>query len=403
MHRFTFGLVCLLALPLHAQEFTSALLFSEALVATEEKISGDPYADSSSFARQQTDAFIAGLVGSAWRLSHYARHLNNPSFSRGDEFTGLPGLFNPDNLYRNALLEDSGQYRISGERGSHTHLTFQFIDRYPMIGLSKDLMVIDLSEHEVNPGDRFEFFLGGPERSGLWWPVPAGTKAVLVRQTFSDWQSETPTSLSIERLDADRELPEGPDRLTLASHYLEKVTTLWADNYMTGLRRLPFNVMAPMRPSKDESGGLSGQQGVMARFRIQEDEAMIITSRLSDAGYQAIQLGNYWFVTPNPVMYQSSLNSNQVHVDEDGYIRYVISLFDPGVANWLNPGGSNEGYIYMRWQDIRTPLTEQDQPMAEKVRLEDLDEHLPPNSVRLSPSERMKQLAARIHFPTLKR
>ena len=169
------------------------------------------------------------------------------------------------------------------------------------------------------------------------------------------------------------------------------------------LRRLPVNIMPPMRSSKDKDGGLSGQQSVMARFQLEENEALVVRARASDAVYQAIQLGNYWFATPNPTMHQSSLNLSQAKVDEDGYVRYVISLKDPGVANWLDPDGSQEGYIFMRWQGISTPLTASDQPVARKILFENLADHLPEGSFAFSHSQRSAQLKDRASLPALKR
>lgn len=400
---YLIGLSMLSAYGALAAQAAPADQFSEAIIQVQKKLSQDPYTRSSTQAKRVTNDFIAGLVGAAWRLSHYARHLNAPAFSSVDEFIGLPGLFNPDNIYSNALLEETAQYLISGTRGTHVQMTFQFIDSFPMIGLSKDLLVIDLEEQDVKPGDDFELFIGGPKRGGLWWPMPKGAKAVLTRQTFSDWVNETPTTLHIARIGASSEIPDDTDRLSLAARYLEQTAALWADYYMAGLRRLPVNSMPPMRASKEKDGGLTGQESVMARFQLKDNEALIITARPSDAAYQGVQLGDYWFTTPNPVMHQSSLNLNQVQVNKDGLIRYVISLKDPGSANWLDPGGSHEGYILMRWQGIKTKLAATDQPLARKVLLSDLKKHLPEESLTIGPEYRRKQMASRSHFPASKR
>lgn len=378
-----------------------AELFAKAINQTQEILAQDPYTNSSPHAQSITSNFIAGLIDSAWRLSHYARHLNVPRFSGSDEFIGLPGLFNPDNIYRNALLEDTESYRISGERGSHAQLTFQFIDSFPLIGLSKDLLVINLDKLGVEPGQRFEFFLGGPKRSGFWWPMPKGAQAVLARQTFNDWELETHTTLNIERLDAAQIIPAGPERLILAADYLQKVTALWTDSYMKGLRRLPFNSIPPMRASKERDGGLSGQHTAIARFKLNNGEALLITAKPSDAAYQAIQIGDYWFATPNPVMQQSSLNMSQAYIGKDGLVRYVISGEDPGIANWLQAGRNKEGYILMRWQGIQTAIAAADQPVAELVLLKDLPKYLPQDNLGFTPEMREKQLSMRASFPSL--
>ncbi len=300
---------------------TPALEFAAAIERTQHKLNQDPYSTRSAHAQQQTRAFLAGLVGAAWRLSHHARHSSVPRFTRGDEFVGQPGLYNPDNVYQYALLDDASAYRIHGTRGNHAQLTFQFIDSYPMLDLSQDRLVIDADAEGIQPGETFELFIGGPQRTVRWWPYPSGARAVLVRQTFNDWQDETPSDLHIERIGPPMELPTAPGRLFLAASYLDRITALWIDRYLAGLQRLPINQLPPPQASTRDDGGLSGQQSILARFRLGPDDALLITARASTARYQGIQLGNYWFTTPNPVQHSSSLNLSQAVVDADGHVR----------------------------------------------------------------------------------
>ena len=42
---------------------------------------------------------------------------------------------------------------------------------------------------------------------------------------------------------------------------------------------------------------------------------------------------------------QSSLNAHQARLDGDGRLRAVIALEDPGVPNWLDPGGFDNGSV----------------------------------------------------------
>ncbi len=343
------------------------------------------------------------MLGAAWRVAGDARYLHKPRFSTSGDLVGRPGLFNPDNRYSSALLDPNGRYRIFGRRGSHAQLTLQFLDHYPLVGLGKGLLVVAFDALGVSPGEAFELHLGGSELPSHWWPMPEGARAVLVRQTFNDWQSETASTLRIERLDAAGSVPDGPSQMDLAAEYLERIAALWSDDYLAGLRRLPENQMPPMRPSAVVDGGLSGQQGVIARFAIEADDALVVTVKASDAAYQSIQVGDYWFVTPNPVAYQSSLNLTQSEVDSDGYARYVISERDPGIANWLCTGGATNGYIMLRWQGIKTPLAADDQPRAKRVSFDELDAELPPTTARMSADERKRALAARLAIPALKR
>ena len=108
------------------------------------------------------------------------------------------------------------------------------------------------------------------------------------------------------------------------------------------------------------------------------------------------------FSPPNPVKYASSLNRTQAQVDSDGVMRFVISHRDPGVANWLATGGAERGYLMIRWQGVLTPLAPADQPHAVRVRLSDLDVHLPANTARVTEEQRATLLSLRAQLPALK-
>jgi hypothetical protein len=69
----------------------------------------------------------------------------------------------------------------------------------------------------------------------------------------------------------------------------------------------------------------------------------------------------------------------------------VISLEDPGVHNWLDPGGTLQGMLIGRWYDCDTrPI-----PTLTRVPLRRLWDHLPPDAARISPAERAAALSAR--------
>lgn len=360
------------------------------------------YAASSDVARQNTEKYLAGLLSQAWSFTEQLNMIGTPYFSRGATVEGLPGLYNPDNLYRSALLDPGGAYRIYGRRGTHADLSFQIIDQYPIVGLGKNLAVIRPDDMGVKPGEDFEFYLGGsPRAGGRWFAMPERGVALLARQSFGDWR-ETPTVLYIERIDV-------PARRTYRSPFaqaataLRRATALWVDGYLPEIERnTKVNMLPQPRPSPSDGGGLGGQMSVMARYSIKEGEALLISVRKADAAYQGIQLGDPWFVTPNTVDHQVSLNARQAEVDDDGMIHFVIALSDPGVPNWLDPAGNPEGYIFMRWQQIRTPLSVGDAPTARLVPLATLRQAMPGDTPVVDAAERRKQLAERKWAPQLR-
>lgn len=348
-----------------------------ALQEVSAKLRATDYATSSELAQQNTEKYLAGLLAQAWGFAEQLNMLATPYFGRGAGIEGLPGLYNPDNLYRSALLEPEGAYRIYGRRGTHADLSFQIVDQYPIVGLGKNLMVIRPEDMGVEPGEDFEFYLGGQKTVGKsWFAMPEHAVAVLTRQSFGDWH-ETPSSLYIERLDVPRATSyQSP--FVRAATALRQATSLWVDNYLPGLQRNSVvNALPAPRPSPGDAGGLGGQMSTMARYSVGKNEALLITVRKANAAYQGIQLGDPWFVTPNTVKHQVSLTARQAQVDDDGLIRFVISLEDPGVPNWLDPAGNPDGYIFMRWQNIKTPLAARDAPSARLVTLASLRKVLP--------------------------
>ena len=393
--RSLLGVSCVLAggLPVRAAGDSLA----EAVRELESSLTASPVAIAAGV--ESTTRYGDGLVAVALEVFEQSRHLDKPYFRRGDGIDGRAGLYNPDNIYSSALLNDEGRYRVRGRRGSHVMLTLQVLDAYPMVALGRNLAVIDLDAMGIKSGESFELLLGGTRQAGRWMPLPSGTRALLVRQTFSDWERETPTVLSIERLDRDapRVAPTLPERS--AADYLRAAHRTWNAGYLPMIQRLPENRLPPPRASDTGTGGLGGQQSVMARYRLRADQALLVTVKKSGARYQGIQLGDPWFVTPNYVDHQVSLTSAQAVADADGYFRFVISLRDPGVANWLDPAGFAEGYLFMRWQGLERPLMVEEAPVAEIVDFADLATRLPADTRRVTPEARGEQLLRRQWAP----
>ncbi|MEY3703453.1 MAG: hypothetical protein RIQ67_1805 [Pseudomonadota bacterium] len=360
------------------------------------------YAQSSDIAHQNTEFFLSGLLAQSWELANQLGQLDTPYFTRSARIEGMPGLYNPDNVYRSALLEPDGVYRVYGQRGTHAELTFQILDQYPIIGLGKNLTVVRPDELGAKHGKWFEIYLGGERPRGkIWLPLPKNALAVVARQSFADWH-EIPSTLFIERIDQPL-ARRHQSQFVLAGTALRQAVRLWADTYVPTLEQTTKVNELPVPKASDVSaGGLGGQQNIMARYRIGKDEALVITVRKAKAVYQGIQLGDPWFVTPNTLRHQVSLTAKQAHIDDDGFIRFVISLEDPGIPNWLDAAGNPEGYVFMRWQGMKMPLSAEDAPSAKLVPLSALHATLPPNTPLISAEDRHTQLVQRKWAPQIR-
>ena len=107
---------------------------------------------------------------------------------------------------------------------------------------------------------------------------------------------------------------------------------------------------------------------------------------------------NVWGVTADSARHQNSLNNHQAVLNADGRITAVVANVDPGVVNWIDPGGLRERILMLRWQLLDQEPGADDQPgvTVRRVRAADLSTLLPPTAPRLaSATERRIQIAAR--------
>ncbi|MDP3294405.1 MAG: hypothetical protein Q8M37_06645 [Nevskia sp.] len=88
---------------------------------------------------------------------------------------------------------------------------------------------------------------------------------------------------------------------------------------------------------------------------------------------------------------QTSLNGHQAQIDEDGIFRAVISHGDPGIANWLDAGGHEQGLLAIRYYEPdSTPI-----PTMRRVKLTELRDSLPASTPAISADRHQKTLRDR--------
>ena len=77
---------------------------------------------------------------------------------------------------------------------------------------------------------------------------------------------------------------------------------------------------------------------------LDENQALVVEFDQPQATYWSIQTYMFHWLAPLDFRNRvTSLNDTQVHVDDDGKVRVVISHQDPGVQNWLDASGLREG------------------------------------------------------------
>jgi len=309
---------------------------------------------------------------------------------------------NPDDIYLQSPVSPAYRYRVSGTRGTVKMITFN--TQGPLAGMPDppDMTgecYADLDDRhlQIEADGTFDILLSAerPEgHSGNWLQIKPGASTLMIRKRSYDWSGEIDPVLSIENLDPVPPKPrlsvdEILQRIRNMAGMPAKATQLfyWMQNQVR--EEAGINVFKPA----PIGGALSRQIYIPAVFEFEADEALIIETELPEVRpYWNFQLNDPYYNALEYVYRLSSTNGHFARVSSDGKFRAVISLEDPGVPNWLDPAGFQQGTIYGRWYDCDSCPT----PTLKRVKFAELRDHLPADTPTVSPQERAAELQERV-------
>jgi hypothetical protein len=377
--------------------------FADAVLEAEKIITGAPHVQTEQDLAEGYE-YLAGSIRSSLQLA-WAYQRDFPYFAQSTgPYTKL-GLDNPDTLYFHTYLRDDAEYVVTGRRGTTADLSFQVLNGdYSPVEVPDSLSAFDDREIEISGDGTFELRFGPAQaRAGRgYFTLGPGSAMLLVREVYSDWDTEQRGTISICRADRRGSAPPAADTAAMGKRYgvagkilLSRIRTFLAFPEWFYLN-LPVNTLTEPRPTP---GGLATQFSSVGHYDLDDDQAMIVTVPAADravAPYQGIQLGSRWYVSLDYINHQTSLTADQARIDPDGRIRFVISERDPGLANWLERTGHRRGYVQLRWQRLSRDLGPEDGPQAEVVPVADLAGRLPYyEQARVAPGEFASRIAAR--------
>ena len=302
--------------------------------------------------RYLTRFLAAGIVSC---VSH--NDPDYPVFGRMIDYTMPWGLDNPDCLYLYAPLRGGAEYRISGHLGSANHVDFQVnFGHYANGDISTWGTIASMAgtDLETDNDGRLDLYVGGEERDGNWLPSREDAEFMLVRQYFDDWEAERPADLLIERVGAEYPIPSPrtdvmAERLAQLERWIDRGGALWENMSRGFLSMEPNSLVVHMPESAGERSGMRGQAYGMGHFGCEADEAVVIEFSPPPCVHWGMALANGYWECVEYASRQSSLNRAQATLDSDGMMRAVIAHRDPGVPNWLDPGGNVEGTLSIRF------------------------------------------------------
>lgn len=308
---------------------------------------------------------------------------------------------NPDDIYVQSPIRGDLTYRVSGNRGTCKILSFTTqaalsgtVDEMPRPGGHNELDTNDLG---IPLGEDFSIIFSAERPTGYdghWAPIDPAARGMYLRYRMYDWENEVDPVLSIECLG-----PVGPKPRLTPEEILHRIremakfparkTRLYYQMQNGVKERVGFNVFEPVR----YPGALVKQTYWPACFQLADDEALIIETEIPGrAPYWNVQLNDPYFNALEYVYRLSSTNGAMARLSSDGKYRGVIALTDPGVPNWLDPAGYNEGGIYGRWYDCDSEPV----PTIRRVKLAELRDHLPEDTPVVTPEQRAEEIRRRV-------
>jgi hypothetical protein len=321
--------------------------------------------------------------------AHFAGRL--PVMRGGRLVPGSRGIDdNPDTVYRVFPIHGAEDYLLTGRMHAQRPVVSDFSI------LSDALITIDnLAEARLVTDDKgaFEILMSAepaPDHPNhLHSDLLADRQFVVIRETLGDWKRQRPCQLQIRRLSSNAIEAISTEALIKSAAFHVK----WWFELTVKLHSMAFanppNFL-PQPKIRSDNGMLVTQAYSIGHFNIADDQALVLTLNEGDAGYVTVPVTNLWGITTDHVRRTMSLNTSQAAHNADGTITFVLSLKDPGVANWVDPGGLRQGLLFLRWAAFAPEAKAGGVPSVgvRLVSLRDLERTLPTPLVRVDPETR---------------
>jgi hypothetical protein len=181
----------------------------------------------------------------------------------------------------------------------------------------------------------------------------------VVRQYIADRQAEEIATYSITQLE-----PAGPVAAVNDATLAEQLTAFtWTAFKLMTLHRtvLPELRAETNRLITAEAAALGSENTtpdnlyMLGSFDLAPGQVLVLDIEPPDTRYWSITLENAWHECLDPFRIRSSGTQAGFTTRDDGTVRVAIATDDPGVPNWLDTGGRQQGFIVLRWLDNPEP------------------------------------------------
>lgn len=367
---------------------------------------------------------------------HVLQQVMPPHTWYGETFGGARIFYdNPDTIYRMIPVNNASSYVITGRFDGPLPADTTFSVLTGLTGTTTS--VLSGRDLVYNPDGSFTITADSAPADGRpnHLQLPSGVTLITARNTLSDWNTQVPMSLSVQRISGPADnlfsqlgfyaipvvgslfssapiisqlvqlvppMKNPPLALQAAETAIVMALGLFmGPQYMavattdpdTGELRAPNTLSDPAH----NASFLATQLQSAGYFQLADTEALVITIDPGNARYFSVPVTNVWTITDNYWDDQTSLNNapSQAKANADGTYTFVVSPTDPGVANWVSTGGLNQGTLSIRFQDLDMESSAAPTVSSAVVPLSELATVLPAGTVYVTAAERAAQIALR--------
>jgi hypothetical protein len=299
-----------------------------------------------------------------------------PHFARMDTPQRKIGGDNPNGEYDNVVWDGSIDYKITGNIGGVDHLSFTALVRQPS-GRSKAIGYLNERSLEADADGNFTLWLTAekPDAPGAWIQTGSGDGNMLVRQYIGDRASEKLATYAIEAVDREPLDPLPPSQdAEIAAGIRGTLLALGGigrlHHYVSPSINEPPNQFK-LRNSDDFGADISGTDNlyVLGTYGLAADEALIVEVDPLDVRFWNFAIENPWHESVDYMHRKTARTHDDVTLDPDGKIRFLISHARTDHPNYLETAGHSRGFMTFRWvgeRDTQAPL-----PKVTKLPLEE--------------------------------
>jgi len=288
-----------------------------------------------------------------------------PHFARMDTPRRKIGGDNPNAEYDNLAWNGRYDYRITGNRGTLDHLSFTVLLRGAN-GRSRALGYVNERDLELDAKGDFTIWLTAkkPTAPGVWIKSEPGDGSILVRQYVGDRAKEKLATYQVEVVGRKPFDPLAPSTDAEVAHGIRL-----AQSALNGLGRLHHYVKPGLgdsvngfvRLNSDDFGAdISSMDNLylIGTYEIEEREALVVEVDRLDVRYWNFAIENPWHESVDYAQRKTARTHDDVTVDPDGKVRFVIAHARTDHPNYLETAGHRRGFMTFRWvgeRDTKAP------------------------------------------------